>query len=274
MKIINYIAVSMLIATGLSGCTEQGTEISVNTSAVTEKTSSVSTVKYKSDLSVTENKLTEKENESLSDTERLSEKNIYSLIEEQLEKSDYNLQDIQSFGQLFIVDSEGSSCSVYCFEKNKDGDWGTYLSSSGIVGKNGVSKTSAEGDGCTPEGMFALGTAFGTDEMSGLNVEYRRISDISYWVDDSTSPLYNQWVESSEITWKSAEHLIDYPDCYHYGVVINYNMSPVIPGKGSAIFLHCAVGTYTEGCVAVPENDMMSILKWLDSSCNPHIIIS
>lgn len=274
MKKLKYIFLCMFSIICLSGCTEQTTGNSVKTIVNPEITSSLSAVDQKNDLTVTNGILTGQESENLPDTQQLSEKSVCSLMEEQLEKSNYKIEDIQSFGQLLTVDSEGSSCSVYCFEKDKDGDWNTYLSSSGIVGKNGVNKTSAEGDGCTPEGMFPLGTAFGTDEMSGLNVEYRQISNISYWVDDSSSPLYNQWVESSDIEWKSAEHLIDYPDCYHYGVVINYNMSPVIPGKGSAIFLHCAVGTYTEGCVAVSENDMVSILKWLNSSCDPHIIIS
>jgi L,D-peptidoglycan transpeptidase YkuD (ErfK/YbiS/YcfS/YnhG family) len=62
---------------------------------------------------------------------------------------------------------------------------------------------------------------------------------------------------------------------YKYGVVINYNMNPVIKGKGSAIFLHVwknrSAGT--AGCVAVPEESMTRILKWLEKSKNPVIII-
>ena len=50
-------------------------------------------------------------------------------------------------------------------------------------------------------------------------------------------------------------------------------MSPVIPGKGAAIFLHCMSGSYTAGCVAVPESDMLYILKRLKSPQNPIIII-
>ena len=50
-------------------------------------------------------------------------------------------------------------------------------------------------------------------------------------------------------------------------------MSPVIAGKGSAIFLHCMTGNYTAGFVAVPENDMLYILKRLDTAKNPIIII-
>ena len=151
--------------------------------------------------------------------------------------------------------------------------WDCVLESDGIVGKNGVSDKSREGDYCTPKGIFPLGFAFGIPSVNGLDIEYRQINGNCYWVDDPDSPLYNQWTESSSITWNSAEHLIDYPQAYKYAVVICYNMSPVIPGKGSAIFLHCMTGSYTAGCVAVPEYDMLSILKRLDAGKEPIIVI-
>lgn len=147
------------------------------------------------------------------------------------------------------------------------------LETKGYVGKNGVSSNSCEGDYCTPQGIYPLGFAFGIPSMNSLNIEYRQIDVNCYWVDDSDSALYNQWVKSNTPTWKSAEHLADYPQAYKYAVVINYNMSPVIAGKGSAIFLHCQTGSYTAGCVAVHEEDMLYILKHLNSSKNPIIII-
>lgn len=45
-------------------------------------------------------------------------------------------------------------------------------------------------------------------------------------------------------------------------------MEPIVPYKGSAIFLHCMTGEYTAGCVAVPENDMLIILNLLDTELN------
>ena len=155
----------------------------------------------------------------------------------------------------------------------KKGSWDCLLDTNGIVGKNGVSANSQEGDFCTPQGVFHLGFAFGTQPINGFKVEYRQLNSNCYWVDDPLSPLYNQWIESSNITWNSAEHLIDYPDTYKYSVVIDYNNEPIVPYKGSAIFLHCMKGSYTAGCVAVPEKDMLFILKWLDNSKNPVIII-
>ena len=173
---------------------------------------------------------------------------------------------------MITVDSSGSSCTVAMYEKN-GASWDCVLEANGIVGKNGVSANSREGDYCTPKGIHSLGFAFGTEPLDRLDIEYRLINGNCYWVDDTGSALYNQWVESSNITWKSAEHLIDYPQAYKYSIVINYNMSPIVSGKGSAIFLHCMTGSYTAGCVAVPERDMLSILKTLDTSKNPIIII-
>lgn len=160
-----------------------------------------------------------------------------------------------------------------CVYEKCNNQWDCILETNGIVGKNGVSEKSREGDNCTPEGIFSLGFSFGTQAMHNLNIEYRQINSNCYWVDDSASSLYNQWVESSNITWNSAEHLADYPLAYKYAVVINYNMNPVIPYKGSAIFLHCMTGSYTAGCVAIPENDMLYIINQLDSTKSPIIII-
>ncbi len=105
-------------------------------------------------------------------------------------------------------------------------------------------------------------------------MEYRLINNNCYWVDDSQSQYYNQWVESKEKNWNSAKHLIDYPKSYHYGIVINYNTNPIIPNAGSAIFLHCMTSTYTASCVAIPENDMIYVFNWLDKENNPIIIIA
>ncbi|MDO5558933.1 MAG: L,D-transpeptidase family protein [Oscillospiraceae bacterium] len=189
-----------------------------------------------------------------------------------LSKSGYKLADIGQSRQIVSVESDGMKCSVRLYEKN-DYSWDEVRTASGIVGKNGVSKDKHEGDYRTPAGLFTFGVAFGTQNMNDLKMQYRRITENSYWVDDVSSPYYNQWVETSNVTFSSAEHLIKYPDAYKYAAAINYNTDPVIKNAGSAIFLHCAKGSYTAGCVAVPENDMLYILRWLDSSKNPMILI-
>ncbi|MBN9558912.1 MAG: hypothetical protein J0I26_15420, partial [Alphaproteobacteria bacterium] len=52
---------------------------------------------------------------------------------------------------------------------------------------------------------------------------------------------------------------------YDVIVVLGFNDDPVVPGAGSAIFLHVARDDYgpTEGCVALPLPDLLAVLKSL-----------
>ena len=171
------------------------------------------------------------------------------------------------------MQADGSAAELVMYEKHGQ-KWEVIRRTSGVVGRNGVSAESCEGDFRTPQGIFPLGFAFGTEQMHDLHLEYRVADADCYWVDDPESAYYNQWVESDTVQWNSAEHLIDYPRAYHYAVVIEYNMSPVVPYAGSAIFLHCQTGNHTAGCVAIPEEEMLRVLKWLDSDKHPMIMIA
>ncbi len=189
-----------------------------------------------------------------------------------LETDDRTIDDIPETEQLIVVTSSGSYAEIALLECNS-GIWEKISETSGVVGKNGISAESREGDYRTPKGIFPLGIAFGTENIGNLSIEYRQLNENCYWVDDPESEYYNQWVETDVISWKSAEHLLDYPSAYHYAVAINYNMNPVVPYAGSAIFLHCQTGDYTAGCVAVPAHEMVFILNWLDASRHPTIWI-
>ena len=189
-----------------------------------------------------------------------------------LENHNYTLEELENSKQLIAVVSSGSSCTVYGFSETGR-NWATDFVTSGCVGKNGVSAESREGDYRTPKGLFPLGFAFGTENLTDLSIPYRQLNENCYWVDDPEAEYYNQWQETTDITWNSAEHLIDYATSYRYTVVVNYNMDPIVPYKGSAIFLHCATGSYTAGCIAVPTADMREILYWLKEDANPMILI-
>ena len=135
------------------------------------------------------------------------------------------------------------------------------------IGKNGVTKDKEEGDRKTPLGTFELGMILGIhpkiNNKNGL--EYRQISKDMYWVDDIKSQYYNKLVDISKIKkdCNSAEHLIDYPIQYEYLIEIKTNPNN-IKGKGSAIFLHCAKGNLTEGCIAVDRDTMKKIVENID----------
>jgi L,D-peptidoglycan transpeptidase YkuD (ErfK/YbiS/YcfS/YnhG family) len=57
---------------------------------------------------------------------------------------------------------------------------------------------------------------------------------------------------------------------YDYGAVIGYNTART-PGLGSAIFLHINIGMPTAGCVTLPADELLEILRWLNPAAAPQI---
>jgi len=51
-------------------------------------------------------------------------------------------------------------------------------------------------------------------------------------------------------------------------VPLGYNDDPVVPGRGSAIFLHVARPNYegTEGCIALALEDLLNVLEEADAT--------
>jgi L,D-peptidoglycan transpeptidase YkuD (ErfK/YbiS/YcfS/YnhG family) len=54
-------------------------------------------------------------------------------------------------------------------------------------------------------------------------------------------------------------------------VVLGHNDDPVVPGMGSAIFLHVARPDYgpTEGCVALARPDLLALVR----ACGPDTLL-
>ena len=168
--------------------------------------------------------------------------------------------------QICIVSGHGEhDCHLVFAERTKDG-WTCIVDTEGHVGMNGISTNAYEGSVCTPEGVFALGFAFGIKDDPGTRMEYRKVDQYDYWVDDPDSEYYNQWCDSREtgIKWKSAEHLIEFTKPYAYSIWIQHNWPVQGYAQNSAIFLHCIGWVFTGGCVSIPEEDMVTILKAID----------
>lgn len=191
-----------------------------------------------------------------------------------LQKSGIEKSEIQSLSQIIIVDSDQTEAKIYLYEYTQEGIWqqnGDVIA--GYVGKNGTTKDKKEGDKKTPKGLYSMPLAFGICQNVESNIPFQVIRDTSYWVDDPASKYYNQWVEMNQCKdWKSAEHLIEYSKQYEYAIVIDYNMNPIVPGNGSAIFLHCG-NRATVGCVATDRNSVIKILSWLKSEDESRILI-
>jgi L,D-peptidoglycan transpeptidase YkuD (ErfK/YbiS/YcfS/YnhG family) len=63
------------------------------------------------------------------------------------------------------------------------------------------------------------------------------------------------------------------PTAYRHLAVITYNRSPVVPGRGSGIFLHASTGRPTLGCVSLPLPQLVTLLRWLRPAQRPLIVI-
>jgi D-alanyl-D-alanine dipeptidase len=136
-----------------------------------------------------------------------------------------------------------------------------------------------EGDGRAPAGIFRLSSAFGyvpAKEASGIKMPYMQATPSLRCVDDAQSHYYNRIVDSALIKpdWKSAEEMRRVDDQYQLGIVVDHNANPVIPGRGSCIFIHIWKGpdAGTAGCTAMSQDNMERLLRWLDPSANPVLI--
>jgi len=144
-------------------------------------------------------------------------------------------------------------------------DWGKGARRAAI-GRGGIAIKRREGDGVTPIGSFAIRKVFYRADrlaMPGTALPLSAIAPDDGWCDAPDDVLYNRAVKrpyraSSEALWRE-DHL------YDLLVVLGYNDSPVVPGRGSAIFLHVARPDFapTEGCVAIALEDLRELVAQL-----------
>lgn len=162
---------------------------------------------------------------------------------------------------LFVKYKGGTKANVLLYAKvNKK--WKKILSCPGYVGKNGIG-AAREWQPTTPEGTYNLTRGFGILPNPGAKMSYLQVNANHYWCGDPA--YYNQLIDISQKPHAcQGEHLIDYAPSYNYGMFLDYNKECVYP-NGSAIFLHCSGNaTYTGGCIAVSQPDMVQILQTVE----------
>ena len=178
--------------------------------------------------------------------------------------------------QLIIVNSSGTSASVTYYEKTNNG-WKaeSSLACNGFVGSQGVTSSPSESKSATPKGLYSIGDAFYQgSEAPNTGLKTFKITNNTYWIDDPKSSYYNRKYVGNKLSSiaNSAERM--WQVCvYKYGFVINYNMDPIVKGKGSAIFFHISNGKPTGGCVSVSESMILKYLARLDKDKKPYILI-
>lgn len=152
------------------------------------------------------------------------------------------------------------------------GPWTAWL------GQRGVSANKHEGDRTTPAGAFGFGRVmYGIAASPGVRYAYHRIACGDWWVEDSSSPYYNRFRHvpcgSSPPFRVTSEDLSRSPTAYRHFAFIRYNTDPVVPGRGSGIFLHASTDRPTLGCVSLPLPRLVALLRWLRPASKPLIVI-
>ncbi len=134
------------------------------------------------------------------------------------------------------------------------------------LGKGGVKPAAdkREGDGASPLGTWVMRRILyrpdrGPPPLTALPAQ--AIAPDDGWCDAAADPNYNRPVKLPYPA--SAEHLWREDHVYDLIVILAHNDDPVVPGMGSAIFMHIARDGYTgtEGCVALAREDLLAVLQ-------------
>ena len=132
------------------------------------------------------------------------------------------------------------------------------------LGKGGIKQKEREGDFITPKGKFKLiKIYYRSDRVKKINSTLKtiKIKKNMGWCDDVSSNYYNKQIKINKKIGHEKLHRED--NVYDIIVVLNYNLNPIIKGKGSAIFLHVAKKNYnkTQGCIALKKNELLHLVS-------------
>jgi L,D-peptidoglycan transpeptidase YkuD (ErfK/YbiS/YcfS/YnhG family) len=136
------------------------------------------------------------------------------------------------------------------------------------LGRSGIGAKLGEGDGITPLGTYALRQLYyRADKIAPPQtaLPLAPIGKMDGWCDDPADPNYNRAVKlpypaRHEKLWRE-DHV------YDLIIPMGYNDEAIIPGKGSAIFMHLMRpdGVGTEGCIALKREDLLALLPRLST---------
>ena len=144
-------------------------------------------------------------------------------------------------------------------------DWGSGVRRC-AVGRGGSAEKQREGDGITPLGRWPLRQVlYRADRITApkTRLPLAPIEPDQAWCDVPGDPNYNRLVR---LPYPSLDERLWRDDSlYDLIVVVGFNDSPPVSGKGSAIFLHLARPDYspTAGCVALSRDDLIEAIEQL-----------
>lgn len=168
---------------------------------------------------------------------------------------------------LSVVGTGGSTAKMDVWQRTESG-WQPIGSGIPVhIGANGMVPQSHDGEMATPMGVFSLDFAFGTQPNPGTGLEYVQVTRDYWWDGDVNSPTYNtmQVCKKADCAFNTdpssgTENL--YIPQYAHAVVMGVNKARV-PGNGGAFFVHTTDGGPTAGCVALDDDTLVKIMKWL-----------
>ena len=143
------------------------------------------------------------------------------------------------------------------------------------VGKRGIGYKKKEGDLLTPIGKYKIKyVLYRKDRVKKIKTKLKKIiiKKNMGWCDDVRSNNYNKLIKLPFNY--SHEKLYKKENIYDIILVLNYNMSPIIKNKGSAIFIHVSKRNYkkTEGCIALKKIHLIKVLKELKNNTSIKIV--
>ena len=134
------------------------------------------------------------------------------------------------------------------------------------IGKNGIRKKNREGDMITPKGIYKMKEVYFRYDRLGTiksKIPKKKIHKNSIWITDPKNQKYN--LPSNKPCKYLHEKLSRNDNLYDIVITTTFNTQPTKKFKGSAIFIHCSnkKTKFTEGCIALKKQDLITILKFI-----------
>ena len=135
------------------------------------------------------------------------------------------------------------------------------------LGKSGVGKKKIEGDNITPQGIYKIiKIYYRKDRIKKISSKFKliKIKKNMGWCDDPKSNKYNQLINLPSDF--NHEKLYRRDSVYDLILILNYNMNPIVKGKGSGIFIHISKKNYkkTAGCIALKKSHLIQLVKKIE----------
>src|ERR1700692_1703712 len=163
-----------------------------------------------------------------------------------------------------VVSTGGSNATMDIYQRTPTGWQALRTGVPTHVGSAGMAPQAKSGVPATPTGVYSLDAAFGTAANPGGGLPYTQVGPNHWWSGDDHSPTFNsmQICQKAQCPFStSASANLQIPQS-KLAVVMGVNKNKV-PGGGSAFFFHTTDGGATEGCVAIDDATLVSIIKWL-----------